>query len=328
MRLAIAWAVRGIGLTRPNPPVGAVVVKHGNVVGEGFHKKAGGPHAEVVALRAAGAKAKGATLYVTLEPCCTHGRTPPCVGAIIAAGISRVVYGCVDPNPKHAGKADAMLKKAGIVTTRGVLESECRELIRGFAMRMLKKRPYVTLKLAVTLDGKIAEAGGRSKWITGAASRSLVQSLRRTADAIMVGAETVRMDDPSLLPRPARGRKPYRVIIKGLRSLPKNARVFNDEAADQTLVYEGKQGLTKILRELAKRDCLHVLCEGGGVLAGHLLKAGLVDEVWMFYAPKILGGGAREAVAGCSWTLAAMPALRVVENLRVGDDVLVKLARR
>lgn len=327
MREAIAMAEKGVGLTRPNPPVGAVVVKGGKLVGRGFHAKAGGPHAEVVALRDAGAKAKGATLYVTLEPCCTHGRTPPCTDAIIAAGIDRVVYGCVDPNPAHAGRADAILKKAGIATTRRVLVDECAVLIRGFAMRILKKRPYVTLKLASTLDGKIADARGASQWITGPKARAAVQALRRSADAIMVGAETVRRDDPSLLPRPARGRKPFRVIVKGSGPLPANAKVFTDEAAEQTLVYDGRTGMKKIMRDLARRDCLHVVCEGGGVLAGHLLRAGLVDEIWMFYAPKILGGGARESVAGSGWRLADAPGFKLVGAETVGEDVLVRFLR-
>lgn len=321
-------AGKGVGLTRPNPPVGAVVVKNGKRVGRGFHAKAGGPHAEVVALGEAGAKAMGGTLYVTLEPCCTHGRTPPCTEAIIRAGITRVVYGCVDPNPAHAGRADAVLKKAGIATTRGVLEAECAGLIRGFTMRMLKKRPYVTLKLACTLDGKIADAQGRSKWITGPAARAAVQSLRRAADAIMVGAETVRQDDPSLLPRPARGRKPYRVIVQGTTPLPAGAKVFTDKAAEQTLVFDGCAGLAKLMRDLARWDCLHVLCEGGGVLAGHLLKAGLVDEIWMFYAPKMLGAGARESVGGHGWLLSHAPSFKLVSAEVLGQDVLVRLRLR
>ena len=328
MRIALSLAGQGVGLTRPNPPVGAVVVKRCRISGRGYHAKAGEPHAEIHALKAAGKKAKGATLYVTLEPCCTHGRTPPCTDAIIASGIKRVVYGCVDPNPAHAGRADAILKNAGIAVTRDVLAVECAALIRPFAMRLLHQRPYVTLKLACTLDGKIADARGTSKWITGTMARETVQMLRRSADAIMIGAETLRADDPSLLPRPDESRQPYRVIIKGTRSLPRKSRVFNDEASERTLVYEGKRGLKLILRELARRDVMHVVCEGGGKLAESLLRADVVDELWLFYAPKILGGRAISSVAGAGWTLASAPHFSIVEMKQIGNDFLVRLEKR
>jgi diaminohydroxyphosphoribosylaminopyrimidine deaminase/5-amino-6-(5-phosphoribosylamino)uracil reductase len=327
MRMALTEAAKGVGLTRPNPPVGAVVVRGGRVVGKGYHAKAGDPHAEVVALRDAGAKAKGATLYVTLEPCCTHGRTPPCTNAIIEAGIKRVVYGCVDPNTAHAGRADKILAKAGIKVAAGVLEDECRKIIRPFVSRILRGRPYVTLKLACTLDGKIADARGTSKWITGEQARSAVQDLRRSADAIMVGAETLRKDDPSLLPRPARGRKPLRVIVKGTRPLPRKAQVFCDEASAQTLVADGRKGILAILRDLARRDCMHMVCEGGGVLAEKLLRSKCVDALWIFYAPKIIGGSGTPSFAGPGWRLPQAPSFVVAEVSRLGDDVLVKLER-
>jgi diaminohydroxyphosphoribosylaminopyrimidine deaminase / 5-amino-6-(5-phosphoribosylamino)uracil reductase len=327
MELALREAAKGVGRTRPNPPVGAVVVKSGKVIATGYHAKAGGPHAEVAALRAAGKRARGATLYVTLEPCCTQGRTPPCTEAIIKTKIARVVYGCVDPNPSHAGRADNVLRKVGIVVTRNVEHAACESLIRPFATRLLQQRPHVVLKLACSLDGRIADFEGQSKWITGAAARREVQDLRRASDAIMVGAETVRADDPSLLPRPARGRKPFRVVVKGKRPLPKQAKLFTDAFAERTLVYEAKLGLTKVLNDLAARDCMQLLCEGGGVLAEALLREDVLDEVWMFYAPKILGGGGRPAVAGKGWRLAEAPGFEVHEVKRVGEDVLVKLNR-
>ncbi len=327
MELALREAAKGVGRTRPNPPVGAVVVKRGKVIATGFHARAGGPHAEVVALRAAGKRARGATLYVTLEPCCTHGRTPPCTEAIIAAGIARVVYGCVDPNPSHAGRADRMLRKAGIEVTRNIERESCAAMIRPFASRLLRKRPHLILKLACSLDGRIADYQGQSKWITGSAARSKVQELRRNADAIMVGAETVRADDPSLLPRPARGRKPYRVVIQGKRTLPAHAKIFTDEFADRTLIYPAGQGMESILHDLAKRDCMQVLCEGGGVLAEALLREQVVDEIWMFYAPMVLGGSGRPAVAGKGWKLAEVPEFEVNQVEKLGADILVILKK-
>ncbi len=346
MEVALEEAARGVGLTRPNPPVGAVLVRNGKIIGRGFHPKAGKPHAEILALREAGAAAQGATLYVTLEPCCTQGRTPPCTEAIIRSGIRRVVYGCVDPNPAHAGRADRLLTKAGIQVAAGVLEEPCRELILPFATRIREGRPYVTLKLACSLDGRIADAAGTSKWITGDAARQAVQELRRTADAILVGAETLREDDPSLLPRPARGRKPWRVIVAGRRPLPKQARVFTDGHEERTLVVadrhlripgvrclrvagsRGRVAMPAVLRALSELDCLHVVCEGGGVLAQSLLKAGLVDELWMFYAPLMLGGDARASVAGRGWKLGEAPAFTITGVLQTGNDVLIKARRR
>ncbi|HMP72457.1 MAG TPA: bifunctional diaminohydroxyphosphoribosylaminopyrimidine deaminase/5-amino-6-(5-phosphoribosylamino)uracil reductase RibD [Kiritimatiellia bacterium] len=345
---AVAEARRGVGLTRPNPPVGAVVVAKGKVVGRGFHPQAGKPHAEVYALAEAGRLARGATLYVTLEPCSTTGRTPPCTEAIKAAGIARVVYGCRDPNPRHAGRADRLLEAAGIAVTAGVLEEGCGGLIRPFAMFVTEGRPWVTLKLAVTLDGRIADRRGTSQWITGEEARASVQDLRRTADAILVGAETLRADDPSLLPRPALGRKPWRAVVAGSRRLPLSARLFTDPASSRTVVFatEGhrwRPGLVRagidvvdlqgrgrmapvkrVLGELAERSCLHVVCEGGGILAGELLKADVVDEIWLYLAPKLLGGGGRASVGGPGWLLQNAPRFRLAEVIRLGDDVLLK----
>lgn len=339
MLRALELARKGEGLTRPNPPVGAVVVRAGRIVGEGWHRKAGGPHAEIHALRDAGAKARGATVYVTLEPCSTFGRTPPCTEALIAAGVKRVVVAARDPNPRHAGRGVTLLRRAGIAVTTGVAEDEARALIAPFSKWILTQRPWVTLKLGMTLDGRIADATGRSRWITSAASRREVQHLRRRADAILVGRGTARADDPSLLPVPARGRKPWRVVVDTHGSLPATLRVFTDEARARTLLATTRGesspnrlvlpargryvSLRALMRELGRRGLLHVVCEGGGELAAALWRDGLVDEAWLFLAPKLLGGDARPAFGGIGWPLAKAPELEVREVRRVGPDTLI-----
>ncbi len=350
MREALRLARRGEGLTRPNPPVGAVVIRGGRAVGRGFHRRAGGPHAEVYALRQAGAKASGATLYVTLEPCSTWGRTPPCTEAILAAGIRRVVVATPDPNPRHAGRGLKLLSRAGVQVEAGVLEKEAKELLAPFASAMTKQRPLITLKLAVSMDGKIADASGRSKWITGPAARKMVQDLRRRCDAIMVGAATAGKDNPSLLPRPAGGRKPYRVIVDSTGRLPPASQVLDDEASDRTIVattarcpaarravYEacgarvwclpaaaGRVSLKALIRKLHGLGVLHVLIEGGGELAAALLRTGWVDELVWFVAPVVIGADGIPAVAGRGWRLDKAPRMEVVETRPVGGDVLIR----
>jgi diaminohydroxyphosphoribosylaminopyrimidine deaminase/5-amino-6-(5-phosphoribosylamino)uracil reductase len=349
MRLALRLARRGEGATRPNPPVGAVVVKAGRAVGRGYHRKAGGPHAEIWALREAGARARGATLYVTLEPCSTWGRTPPCTDAILAAGIVRVVVATGDPNPSHKGRGLRLLRAAGLAVSTGVLDAEARCLIRPFVAWMCRGRPWVTLKLATTLDGRIADAGGRSRWITGPASRKRVQALRRASDAIVVGVGTALADDPSLLPRPAAGRRPWRVIVDSTGRLPLTARVLTDAERDQTLVATtrrcpaaraaayanagaevvslptagGHVSIPALLRALHRRNVMRVLCEGGGELAAAWLAAKAVDEIVWFVAPKILGGDAVNAVRGAGWSLANAPQFAVDTVERSGDDVVM-----
>lgn len=347
MALALELARRGEGLTRPNPPVGAVVVAGGRLVGQGYHRKAGGPHAEVYALRQAGRQASGGTLYVTLEPCSTWGRTPPCTDAILAAGVKRVVVATGDPNPRHRGRGLSLLRRAGVMVTRGVLETEAARMIRPFAAWMGLGRPWVTLKLAMTLDGRIADADGCSRWITGSAARQAVQALRRASDAVMVGAGTAIADNPSLLPRPARGRSPWRVIVDSAGRLPTTATVLTDESRQRTLVattercsaarrrgYERagahvlrlpaigeKVSLPALMAALHERQIMRVLCEGGGELAAGLLQAGLVDEIVLFVAPKVLGGGAVNAVGGAGWPLAAAPEFVMESVERFGEDV-------
>jgi diaminohydroxyphosphoribosylaminopyrimidine deaminase/5-amino-6-(5-phosphoribosylamino)uracil reductase len=346
MEEALALAREGEGLTRPNPPVGAVVVKGGRIVGRGFHRRAGTAHAEVVALHDAGPAARGADLYVTLEPCSTRGRTPPCTDAILQAGITRVVVGARDPNPAHQGMGLQVLKAAGIEVLEGVCGPEADRLIDPFRTWIQHGRPRVTLKLAMTLDGRIADRHGASRWITGAASRELVQTWRRRCDAVMVGARTLRRDDPSLFPRPARGRRPWRVVIAGGTTLPRGARVLTDRAADRTLVVcgariptlppgcraevlslpagrSGRVSLPRLLRELGARGLLHVLCEGGGRLAESLVRAGLVDAYLLFYGPSLLGGSAVPALDGRGWHMATRPALTIDAVERIGEDVLV-----
>ncbi len=320
MQRALALARRGEGLTRPNPPVGAVLVQNGKIIAEGFHKKAGGPHAEVNCLAKVPKVGKSAVLYVTLEPCSTTGRTPPCTDLILARGIKRVVIGTKDPNPAHAGRGIRLLRRAGVEVITGICRAEAEALIAPFAKRIITGMPYVTLKLASTLDGRIADASGRSKWITGPQARAKVQELRRSADAILVGAGTVRADDPSLLPRPAKGRAPWRVVIGS--TIPVNAQVLTDEAAEQTLVMNGP--LKTVLKELGKRGAMHVLCEGGGKLAGSLVRAGLVDEFALFVAPSILGGEGFPMFGKTGWPLAKMPRLSFQTLEKLGKDVFIR----
>ncbi|TAN36963.1 MAG: bifunctional diaminohydroxyphosphoribosylaminopyrimidine deaminase/5-amino-6-(5-phosphoribosylamino)uracil reductase RibD [Verrucomicrobia bacterium] len=348
MRRALTLARRGEGLTRPNPPVGAVVVARGKKIGEGFHRFAGGPHAEVIALLAAGKKARGATLYVTLEPCSTWGRTPPCTDAILEAGVARVVVGATDPNPKHAGRGLDLLRRKGVQITTGVCRAAAEELIAPFTKQQRTGRPFVTLKLAQTLDGRIADTRGASRWITSPESRTVVQALRRRADAIMVGGETVRADNPRLLPQPDEGRCPLRVVVTASGKLPPRSRVLTDDHAGCTLVATtatgarrwarvktaakiwtlparaGKIDLAVLLKKLGDCDCLHVLGEGGGKLAAELFRAKLVDELQLFIAPKLLGGDARPAIGAAGWLLKTAPALEIMDMRRVGPDILIQ----
>ena len=353
MLRALELARRAEGLTRPNPPVGAVVVRGSRCVGEGYHRRAGGPHAEVFALKQAGSASRGATLFVTLEPCCTWGRTPPCTEAVIAAGVRRVVVGARDPNHLHAGKGLLKLRAAGIEVVEGVCQPEARELIEPFSMWMTIRRPKVTLKLGMTLDGRLADRSGNARWITSGPARRMVQALRRRVDAILVGAETVRADDPHLQPRPARGRRPLRVIVSRSGNIPPGARVFTDDAKDRTIlaVPAGMNGpgvrrlersgvrvwripgsrrevsLAALLRMLGRDEgCLHVLCEGGGVLAARLVSRDLVDEYLFVVAPLVLGAG-RAAMEGAGWALKNAPRLRFLSMDRCGPDIIVQAVR-
>lgn len=347
MQQALAMARRGLGLTRPNPPVGAVIVKDGRKIARGYHRRAGGPHAEIVALRQAGSAARGATLYVTLEPCSTHGRTPPCTEAILRAGIARVVAATTDPNPQHAGRGLRLLRKAGLKVWVGVCRTEATTLIAPFACHMLHHRPFFTLKLGLSIDGRIADHTHSSRWITGPAARKEVQALRRAADAIMVGAGTVRHDNPSLWPRPDGQRNPWRIIVAGKGPLPLDAQVFNDEHAERTIVaaprgwqpscaqiirgkgatvleLPAKDFLPSMARELGDLGIMHVLCEGGGILAGDLLQVGLVDELCIFFSPVLIGGPVG-AMGLAQWKLNVAPRFSLRESRRVGHDLFIRM---
>lgn len=291
---ALQLAQKGEGHTRPNPPVGAVIVKDDRILGEGYHKKAGKNHAETAAIADAKKKGndlRGATIYVTLEPCSKPGRVGACTDAIIAAGLSRVYYAVPDPNPTNRGRAKRVLAKAGIACERlkddrwGSVRA-CRELIVPFQKHVTSGLPYVTVKLARSLDGKICDDQGDAKWISSAVSRKLTGWERARVDAIMVGAETVRKDDPSLLSHNKRNDDLIRVIISRSGKLPKSAQVFTDGAPNETLVFADAK---TALRELGRRGCLHVLCEGGLELARSLAADDLVDA-WMFVtAPIVIG---------------------------------------
>jgi diaminohydroxyphosphoribosylaminopyrimidine deaminase/5-amino-6-(5-phosphoribosylamino)uracil reductase len=298
MRRAAELARRGLGHTRPNPAVGAVIVSGGRVVGEGWHRKAGGDHAEVAAIKDAArrfAKSrvsspfKGATIYVTLEPCSRPGRVGACTDAIVAAGISRVVYAVPDPNPKNRGKAKRALAKAGVkcdlFAGDGEVVAECRRLVRGFGKHVLTGMPYVTVKLAMSLDGKICDDWGDSNWISCEASRRRTNRLRESVDAIMVGAETVRRDDPSLLARRRPNGDLIRVVVSRSGRLPKDSQVFTD-GKNRTLVFDDAK---RALEELGRMGVTSVLCEGGLALARSLADAGLVDEWIAVMAPVYIG---------------------------------------
>jgi diaminohydroxyphosphoribosylaminopyrimidine deaminase/5-amino-6-(5-phosphoribosylamino)uracil reductase len=328
MRLALAQARRASGRTFPNPPVGAVVLRGDTVLGRGCTQPYGGPHAEIVALRSAqrrhGPRAtQGATLVTTLEPCSHQGATGPCADAIAAAGIARVVAGHGDPNPRVRGRGMARLRAAGVAVDLGILEDACREQHRGFLSVQARGRPFVALKLAATLDGRIATADGESRWVTGDAARARVHRLRGRTDAVLVGGATVRADDPSLTARiGSRVRCPVRVVADTRLRLPLARRVFRDANASRTWVLCGTDApsarrraleqagvrvlpvrrrgasldLVAGLRRLAREGLTEVLVEGGGLLAAALLREGLVDELHWFTAPRLLGGDARPAV--------------------------------
>ncbi len=308
LSLALEEARRGIGLTSPNPPVGAVIVRGNRVIGRGFHRGAGLPHAEIEAIkdvrRRAGNRApsrlKGAAIYITLEPCSTSGRTPPCTTALVEAGFSRVIFGTRDPNPAHRGRAVRILRSRGIAVSTGVLEADCRHLIRMFCKFTLTKMPFVIAKSALTIDGRITRERGGPRWITGPEARREVHLLRSQVDAILIGGETLRRDNPRLTVRGVGGRKvgpqPWRVILTRSGKLPSKSHVFNDIHKDKTLVYQGCS-LRLVLRDLGKQGIVSVLLESGGDLMGQAFKAQLIDEVLFYLAPRI-GGGAIRAVSG------------------------------
>lgn len=352
IRRTFELAAQARGWTSPNPMVGAVIVRDGRVVAEGYHRRAGLPHAEVEALNAAGEAARGSTLYVNLEPCCHTGRTGPCTEAIIAAGVKRVVAAMADPNPVVSGKGFARLKESGVEVEFGILEREAHRLNEAFIKFITTRRPFVILKTAMSLDGKIATATGESKWITGEDAREYVHQLRNTCDAVLVGIGTVLKDDPSLTTRlPGGGRDPVRVIVDSRARTPLKARVLNQqsEAAAFIAVTEmappermaalrqaGAQvlvcgpgptvDLEFLLTALAEREIASVLVEGGSAVNASFLLQGLVDKLVWFIAPLIIGG--REAIGpvGGSGVRSLAKAIRLSElNVRqLGSDLCIE----
>ncbi len=345
MRQAIGLGAQARGRTRPNPMVGCVIVRAGKVIARGYHHQAGMAHAEVDALKKLDeGKAKGATVYVTLEPCNHVGRTGKCTDALIAAGVKKVVCGMSDPNPRVAGGGLKKLKKAGIEVESGVLEDECRSLNEAWVHWVTTGRPLVTLKAAVTLDGRLAARGGDSHWVSGEESRAEAHQMRHMSDAILVGAGTIRMDDPQLTTRIAykQGRDPLRVILDGKLSMPARARALpalvvatreakeRDDlrAAGAEILYvpglRGKVELDAMLDELGKRGVQSLLVEGGGQVHGQFVAAGLADKVVLFVAPKLVGAGGVPLIATDGPDrMAEAWRLERISTKRLGDDILV-----
>ena len=322
MRLALTQARKGLGATSPNPMVGALIVRDGKILSRGYHHKAGMPHAEIEALKKT-KNSQGATLYVTLEPCSTHGRTGPCTEAVISAGIKRVTIGAIDPNPAHAGRGVEILRKAGIEVTAGVLAQECTDLNKAFNKWIVSKTPYVIAKAGMTLDGRITLPPGEGQWITDPKSRVDAQKLRAIVDAILVGAETVRADNPKLTVRGVRSAKqPWRVVLTRTGNLPAEAHLFTDEYKERTLVFKGLS-LEEVLKELGGRGVTSLLIEGGGEILGQAFDARLVDEV-VFYIAPILAGGPKVALAGLgAGSTAESIHLENVSYRRIGGDIRV-----
>jgi diaminohydroxyphosphoribosylaminopyrimidine deaminase/5-amino-6-(5-phosphoribosylamino)uracil reductase len=349
VRRALELAARGQGCVEPNPMVGCVVVRGAEIIGEGWHRRFGEPHAEIEALRIAGRRAAGATLYVTLEPCCHHGKTPPCTRAILEAGISRVVIATGDPLPQVDGGGVAELRKAGVQLEQGVLELEARSLNAPYLKLTQSGRPWILAKWAMTLDGKIATRTGSSQWISGAESRAIVHALRGRVDAIVVGRETALRDDPLLTARPPGPRTALRVVCDSRASLRPQSRLVQTAGETPVLVAVGQEAaepqrrrlsdagcevfvcqgathaarLEALLAELGRRRMTNVLVEGGGRLLGSLLDAGAIDEVHVFIAPKLVGGSSAPGpVAGEGIEqLSEAPSLEDCAVEQVGSDV-------
>lgn len=365
IRQCFELALKAEGRTAPNPIVGAVVVApDGTVIGTGYHPKHGQPHAEVFAIDEAGERAKGATIYVSLEPCCHHGKTPPCTDKIIASGIKKVVAAMTDPNPKVGGNGFEKLRAAGIEVVTGVLPDEANWLNRAFVKTIKTGLPWVVLKLATTLDGKIADRTGTSKWITGPEARKFVHGLRNKLDCVLIGANTARLDNPELNVRELdEFRHPKRAVIDPTLSIDPNSRMFDPSTGGDTIVYCSEEArsrstlppsvaistvgvqpavgvhpgrtqpthldLLSVLEDLRTRGVSSVLCEGGGRLAGSLIEANLVDEIFWIVAPAILGD--REAIPGVNIdkqiSLADMKRFRLKESKVLGSDTLIHLLR-
>lgn len=353
MSKALTLAARARGMTSPNPMVGAVLVRRGRIISEGYHKKAGTPHAEAIAIEKAKGGSRGATLYVTLEPCChLDKRTPPCTEKIISSGIRKVVVAMKDPNPKVAGKGIEALQRAGIEVACGLMEEKAERLNESYIKYITTRMPFVTLKVAMTLDGKIATPGGESKWITGEEARKLVHKMRGSADALLTAIGTIKADNPRLTCRTGRGRSPVRVVIDPdlelgmdscvLKVPPETILVIRSpekgsaaERKKNILALRGinilefggaKVRLEWLMKELGKREITSVLVEGGSSLNSYCLESGTVDKVMFFIAPKIIGGRESFPAVGGKTFRKLSDAFRVedVTVRRVGRDILIE----
>jgi diaminohydroxyphosphoribosylaminopyrimidine deaminase/5-amino-6-(5-phosphoribosylamino)uracil reductase len=324
LRRALELAQCGSGLTLPNPRVGAVLVRGGRVIGEGWHQRAGAPHAEVHAVADAkkrGHPVAGATLYVTLEPCSTHGRTPPCTELILREKIARVVFAATDPNPAHAGAATRLLRSAGVAVSSGLLADEAAALNRDFNWWIVRRRPWVVAKIALSLDGRITTPPGDDRWLTSPAARAIAHELRWESDAILIGAETARRDNPRLtirLPGHKGKVQPWRIVVTRSGKLPRHLHLFSDRRRDRTLVFQN-QPLEEIIAALGAWDISHLLIEGGGQILTEALRKNLVNEVAFFIAPAVMGTLPRALKK-----LDAPLRLREVSYRSVGPDLLCR----
>jgi len=354
MKEALKLARKAKGRTSPNPMVGALVVKDDKIVGKGFHPAAGKPHAEIFALKEAGDRARQATMYVTLEPCNHHGRTPPCTEAIIAAGIKKVFVGMEDPNPKVAGKGMARLRQAGIDVVSGILEDKCLQLNEAYIKYITTNTPFVTLKVAASMDGRIATHTGHSHWITNEKSRRYVHRLRDENDAILIGIGTLLQDNPELttrLPR-KKGRNPYRIIVDSRLRTPLYAHIFGDDAKEKLIlatsckkhsdlkVYQdrvyrllqipandlGQLDLNILMKKLAKLEIMSLLIEGGSEINGSFVDAGIVDKICFFFAPLLIGGRGSIGMMG-GQGIDFIPEATRIKDLKIkrfGTDICVE----
>jgi len=352
MQKVLELALKGKGRTSPNPMVGAVIARGKKIIAEGYHRKAGTQHAEIVALKKAGTKAKGATLYVNLEPCChTEKKTPPCTKSIIKSGIKKVVIAMADPNPKVSGRGIKELKSAGIRINVGIMQKEAKVLNEAFIKFITKKEPFVILKTAQSLDGKIATARGESKWITGEKSRKLVHRLRNEVDAVLTGIGTVRKDDPSLTCRISGGRNPYRIIVDSRLQIPLNSKVLRHKdkktiiattnkastnkikkiikGGNKVLVIKDrskKVELKRLMKELGKLNILSVMIEGGSSVNASALSSKIIDKIMFFIAPIVIGGIDAIASVGGKSPALLNKAFRVqnIKVRKVGQDILLE----
>jgi diaminohydroxyphosphoribosylaminopyrimidine deaminase/5-amino-6-(5-phosphoribosylamino)uracil reductase len=351
MKRALRLAEAGRGRTSPNPVVGAVLVKSGKVVGEGYHSKIGEAHAEMIAVRQAGEKARGAVLYINLEPCTHYGRTPPCVPQVIKAGVKRVVIGMEDPNPVVNGKGIEALRRSGLDVKVGVLARECQRLNEAFCKYILKKVPFVVLKVAATLDGKIATRTGDSKWISGEASRRFVHKLRDEVDGVLVGVGTVLRDDPLLTARMKEGGEPYRIVLDSRLKIPEEAKIFEyfpskvilattgfapqdkierlEKRGVRVLIIDSKEGrvdLRSCLRKLGEIGIMNLLVEGGSQVNGSFLDEALIDKFVLFLSPRLIGDPQALGIFGGRGVsnLKEAIGLKEIKTKRIGEDIFIE----